>query len=155
MWRDYHTFKKYVQDSEYQWINSDIESQNNHITEIEHSWKAIHEASSQDGIKDIFEGISAADAPKSSWCRVLQGLKSVQNCSEHVCLHRENSLEWIIKYLRQHFYHMLFTDEYGATLYGPSGCSFEWLRHGIPEPSSIRHQIFLGWNIWKWGYWSI
>ena len=36
--------------------------------------------------RTFFEGVSAADDPKSSWCRVLQGLKSVQKCSKHPLL---------------------------------------------------------------------
>ena len=119
---DYRTFKKYVQDSEYQWKKSDkgslrkITSQKLNIIGRQLMIKPL------DGIQNIFWRCLCSWWPKII---MVQGAAGPENCTKmpktptFKCFYWENSLEWMKKYLKHNFYHILFTDEYWATLYGP------------------------------------
>lgn len=141
--RDHRTVKKFVQDSEYQRKRSDKGSSRKitarKLRQIGRELIRKPLASS----KEIFESVSASDVPKSSRCRILQGMASVRRPSTRPPLkriHKENRLEWAKRYLKCDFQHVLFTDECRATLDGPDGWSAGWIRHDCPRPTRIRRQ---------------
>jgi transposase len=141
--RDHRTVKKYVQNSQHERKRSDKGSMRKitprKLRQIGRQLARKPLASS----KEIFERVSAADVPKSTRCRILQGMASVRKPSTRPPLknvHRENRVQWAKQYLKQDFQHVLFTDECRATLDGPDGWSSGWLRHDNAKPARIRRQ---------------
>ena len=72
--------------------------------------------------------------------QVLAGMKSASKKPPLTMNHKERRVEFAVKYMKQDFDKVMFTDECRATLDGPDGFSRGWVLNKLDIPVRLRRQ---------------
>ena len=89
--------------------------------------------------KSIFGAAAAPIVGKTTRCKALQSIGSVNSPIKRPLLskeHKAKRVEWAVRYHKVNFSHVIFTDECRATMDGPDG----WVLHQRQPKLRMRRQ---------------